>query len=165
VNQSIINQLYSFLTFIGIGILIVLIFDVFRIFRKSFKTPDIITSIEDVIFGIISGFILLYSIFKFNSGELRIYVFLGILVGGFIYILTISKFFIKINVMMINALKKVITQMFNIVIFPFKIMFKYIRKIFFKPISFFFINFKKYFTNFNEKINNITKKNKPKKGF
>jgi len=161
VNETSINQFYSFLIFAGIGILIVLIFDIFRVFRKSFKTPDYITYLEDIFFWIIAGFILLYSIFKFNNGSLRLYVFLGIAIGGIIYISTISKYFIKINTAIIILLKKLVINILNIITFPLKIIFKFVRKIFFKPISFIFFNF----TNIFKKSNNILRKSKLKKGF
>jgi len=160
VNNTAISQLYSFLFFIGIGILIVLIFDIFRIFRKSFKTSNTITSIEDIIFCLIAGFILLYSIYKFNNGEIRLYIFLGIILGGFVYVITISKFFININVIIIKTVKKTLINIIKMIILPFKILFKYLRKLFFKPISFFCINFKKISTNFTKKFNNITIKKK-----
>ena len=56
------NEIYAFAIFILNGFLIGLLFDVFRILRKSFKTSDIITNIQDLIFGIITGIIILSSI-------------------------------------------------------------------------------------------------------
>lgn len=150
-NETSIQQFYSFLIFVGIGILIVLIFDIFRILRKSFKTPDSITFLEDVLFLLITGIILIYSIMKFNSGKIRFYIFLGLLIGGIIYALNVSKYFIKINIKIIETIKIMINYILNIISFPFKIIFKIIRKLFFKPISFFFINFKVKFTNIKEK--------------
>ena len=73
------NQIYLFLIFIVNGILIGLLFDFFRISRKVFKTSDKVTYVEDVLFWILTGFIVLYSIFVFNNGELRLFMFLGIL--------------------------------------------------------------------------------------
>ena len=52
------NQANLFLIFTINGILIGLLFDIFRILRKSFKTPDIITYIEDFFFWLITGLIL-----------------------------------------------------------------------------------------------------------
>lgn len=164
-NGTAISQFYSFLIFIGIGILIVLIFDIFRIFRKSFKTPDIITTIEDIIFCIITGFVLIFSIFKFNDGEIRLYIFLGLLIGGIIYTISISKPFIKVNVTIIKSIKKLIIKTVKIIIFPFKKVLVFLRKIFFKPVSFFFFNFKKIFTNLNKKFARIVRKKTVKKGF
>lgn len=126
------NQAYSFLIFILNGILIGLLFDIFRILRKSFKTPDTLTILQDIFFGITSGAILLYSIFKFNNGELRIYILLGVLIGISVYILAFSKIFIKVSVKIIIIIKLI----FKIVIInPIKFFYKTIKKFIFRPIS------------------------------
>lgn len=78
-NSDTINQAYLFLIFILNGILIGLVFDVFRILRKSFNTPNFVTYLEDVFFWIIAAFIVLYSLFIFNNGQFRAYIFIGIL--------------------------------------------------------------------------------------
>ena len=61
------SEVYIFFIFILLGIIIGIIFDIFRILRKSFKTKDFITNIEDVLFWIISGLLTLFTIFKFNN--------------------------------------------------------------------------------------------------
>ena len=81
------TQAYAFLIFVLNGILIGILFDIFRIFRKSFKTLDIVTYIEDCMFWIISGLLLLYSIFKFNNGEIRLYILIGVILGVSLYML------------------------------------------------------------------------------
>lgn len=133
-----LEQLINFIYFIITGMILSIVFDIFRVLRKSFKTSDLVTNIEDIIFGIITGIIILSSIFLFNNGELRLYIFIGILVGIIIYILFISKYFIKINVAIINFIKKIIILFTK----PFKILFKFIKRLFFKPISFIIINIK-----------------------
>lgn len=149
------EQFYLFLIFILNGIIIGCIFDIFRISRKSFKTKDIITYIEDVLFWIISGIITLYFIFIFNNGEIRLFIFLGILFGISLYMLTISKYFIKISVNIILHIKKLINSIISIIIKPFILIFKMIKKIFFKPISFFCINVRHLFQDiFIKKIKN-----------
>ena len=64
------NQAYLFCIFIINGIIIGVLFDFFRILRKTFKTSDLITYIEDSLFWILTGIIILYSIFVFNNGEI-----------------------------------------------------------------------------------------------
>ena len=64
-------QLYNFFVFIILGLIISFIFDIFRILRKKFKTNNFITYIEDILFWLISGFLIITAIFKFNDGELR----------------------------------------------------------------------------------------------
>lgn len=152
------NQTYAFVMFILNGLLIGILFDIFRIFRKSFKTPDWITYIEDTLFWILSGLILLYSIFKFNNGELRFFVFMGVIFGISIYILIFSKMFIKVCVYIINFIKKLfkiliiiptkfIIKILNKTIYnPFIFLYKNIAKLIRKTMSFFRIKSKKLFT-------------------
>ena len=53
------TQVYLFLIFIINGFIIGLLFDFFRILRKAIKTSDFITYIEDALFWILTGFIIL----------------------------------------------------------------------------------------------------------
>lgn len=103
-----LDQLYTFICFLFTGFIIGILFDIFRILRKSFKNLDFITYIQDVIFWILTGALLLYSIFTFNNGELRSYIFVGIVLGIILYMLIFSNFIIKLTTKLINILKKVI---------------------------------------------------------
>lgn len=154
---STLNQAYLFIIFCATGILIGLIFDIFRIIRKLFKTPDFLTYIEDICFWIISGLILIYFIFIFNNGEIRLYMFIAISLGIITYILTFSRFFVIIGYKFSNFVKKLII---NILIIPLKIL----KKLLFRPITFisinisnisknFLINFSKYITKKSKKMN------------
>ena len=49
-------QLYTFFIFILVGMLTALIYDLFRILRKVFKTNDFFTYIEDILFWLITRF-------------------------------------------------------------------------------------------------------------
>ena len=150
------NQAYLFIIFIVDGILIGLLFDLFRISRKVIKTSNFVTYIEDIIFWLLTGFIILYSIFVFNNGELRLYMFLGIILGTIIYMLFISSYIIKINIKIINILKKIL----KILLTPINFIINLLRRTFKKPITFLFINTRKIFTNFKQKTNNMIKKSK-----
>ena len=158
----VINQAYLFLIFVINGIIIGILFDTFRILRRSFKTTDLITYIQDILFWILTGIILLYSIFNFSNGEVRFYMFLGIFIGCLIYMLTISKYFISINVKVLITIKKIIGKIISIIIFPIKIFFKILRKVFFRPIHFITINFKKINLNCQKKVKNTFKTPKKK---
>lgn len=135
------NQAYLFLIFIVNGIVIGLLFDFFRISRKVFSTSDIVTYLEDILFWILAGATVLYTIFVFNNGEMRLFMFLAILIGAFAYMIWISSYIVKINVKIITLL-----------ILPLKVIYNVIHKLFFKPINFLFINIRKNFTNFGTKI-------------
>lgn len=137
------NQALLFCVFTINGVLIGLLFDFFRILRKSFKTRDIITYIEDILFWILTGIILLYSIFTFNNGEIRFYMFLGVILGCIIYMLLVSRYIVNTITKIILFFKKIIIKAVNIIIYPFKMLIKMLNKILKKPISFIIINFRK----------------------
>ena len=124
--QEVYNQLFCLLIFILTGIVIGILFDIFRILRKSFKTTDFITYLEDIIFWILTGCIMLFSIFIFNNGEIRSYVFIGIAIGIILYMLVISRFFIRISVNIIKFIKRILS-------YPIKLIKKVVTKIILKP--------------------------------
>jgi len=163
------NQIYAFAIFILNGFLIGLLFDIFRILRKTIKTPDLITYIEDVIFWILSGFILLYSIFRFNNGELRLFIFLGVFFGASIYMLIFSRILINFSITVINIIKKTLNIL---IIKPIKFIIKILNKIIYKPLHFIIVKLSKiykkfmsFFKNKSKNMFNINKKIKNKKEF
>lgn len=151
-ENGILTQLYPVLIFIISGIIIGILFDIFRVFRRSFHTPDIITYIEDVLFWIIAGLFLIFVIFNFTNGEIRIYNIIGLILGSVIYIICISKLFIKINVKIVLLMKKIFINIFKILMIPLKFIFKILQKIF-KPFTFFVINIKNVLLNFKKTKN------------
>lgn len=157
------NQAYLFLIFVVNGIVIGLLFDIFRILRRSFKTSDFITYIEDILFWILTGLTILYSIFVFNNGEIRLFMFLGIAIGITMYMLMLSSIIIKTNVAIINFFKKILLAIFNIIKLPFKYFLKLIKKLFLKPVSFIIINIRKNTTNMYNNLTKMTKNNKKQK--
>lgn len=158
----VINQAYLFLIFTINGIVIGILFDIFRILRRGFKTSDIITYIQDILFWILTGLILLYSVFTFSNGEIRFYMFLGVFIGCLLYMLMFSKYFVETNVKILLIIKNIIGKVISVVIFPIKIVINFIRKIFFKPIKFITINIQKIKINSQKKLKNPIKLQKKK---
>ena len=116
------NQAYLFLVFSMTGIVIGILFDIFRILRITIKTSNIITYIEDVLFWILTGLLILYNIWYFNDGEIRIFMFLGMILGILIYISTLSSIFIKI-------FSKLLQTIIKLLKIPFKALLVIFQKI------------------------------------
>ena len=123
------NQAYLFIVFSLTGVAIGVLFDIFRVLRKSFKTADIITYLEDILFWVLTGLLVLYNIWYFNNGEIRLFMFLGIIMGILIYMLTLSNILIKIFFLILSTLKKVILKLIKIMKIPFKPIMSIFRKI------------------------------------
>lgn len=160
-ENTILMQVYSFITYLVSGMLIGIFFDIFRILRKSFKTPDIITYIEDIIFWLFTGLFLIFILFQINNGEIRIYNIVALILGGIFYMLSISKLFIKISVSIVTCIKNIVYKIVGIILSPIKFILKILRKLF-TPFTFFVINIKKGSSNFGKKVHKIVKKDKEK---
>lgn len=102
------NEFNVFLSFVLIGIIIGLLFDFFRILRRSYKTSDVITIFEDIIFWITAGTLILIGIFVLNEGKIRGYLFLGLIAGIFIYIGVLSKYVIKLGMKFFYVFNKIL---------------------------------------------------------
>ena len=114
------NQAILFLIFSLNGVIIGLIFDFFRILRKSFKTSNLMTSIQDIIFWIITGISVIFFMYNFSDGIIRFYMFLSLLFGFIIYILAISQYIIKIFVYIIKTVKTILNSIIKFITYPLK---------------------------------------------
>lgn len=119
------SQEQIFMLFFVIGLIIGIIFDFFRAFRKNFKGSDLTTLIEDILFLSMASFLIIFSIIRINGGEVRFYLFLGIFFGILIYSLTISN----LCVIILNVIVRLCKKMFQIPIQIFKKLFKGICQI------------------------------------
>ena len=140
------NQIYLFLIYMLCGIVIGIGFDIFRVLRKSFGTSDMVTYIEDILFGILTGIFLIIMLFIFNNGQLRFFIFVAIFLGLLLYLLTISKYFIKINVIILAFIKKLVHMM----LYPIQKLYKIMTK----PFYFLIINLKKLHIRKSKKLSN-----------
>lgn len=157
-----INQFYIAFIFFVSGLIIGILFDLFRIKRKSFKTSDIFTYIEDLLFAISTGVFLLFIIFKYSYGQIRLYMIVSLILGLIIYLQTISKYFIRLNVKIITIFKTIFIKFFSILLCPLKFIWKILRKTIFRPFSFITINIRKLLKSLTKfpKYVNIWKKNR-----
>ena len=123
-NELIYHQIYVLTIFILTGMCIGLLFDFFRIQRKVIKTFDFITYIQDILFWILSGVILIIVIMKYTNGEIRIYMISGMVLGIIIYLRLFSKYIIKIN----TSVLKFVIKFINLILFPLKKICKILKK-------------------------------------
>ena len=82
----------------------------------------------------------------FNNGEIRLFMFLGILLGSLTYMIFLSSYIIKINVKIITFVKTALKKLLKLIFMPIIIVYKFVKKILFKPINIFIINIRKIST-------------------
>lgn len=90
INQDIAAELSFLLHSLILGMLIMVLYDVLRIFRKLVKHSVWVTAFEDLIYWLICGVCIFLMLYQENSGDLRWFVVAGISVGMLLYNGTIS---------------------------------------------------------------------------
>ena len=144
------SQIGIFLIYLIAGVLICLLYDIFRALRKTVKTPDLVTYMEDTIFWILVAIFLIYLIFVLNSGEIRFFMFIAICLGGIVYYFTLSKYFMNISVHILTFVKIILKKLLSILLIPLKLFLRINKKV--KCIV--CINFKKIWSKSKKKVEN-----------
>ena len=119
------EQIKIFTIFFVLGLIISILFDIFRILRKNIKTNYLFTSIEDFIYIFIVGFLFLRSLILFCNGNIRFYIFFAFFIGIITYILTIKNFCDII----ISAIIKTIILVIKLILIPIKYLYTGIIKL------------------------------------
>ena len=120
-----LEQIKIFSIFFILGIIISILFDIFRILRKNIKTNYLFTSIEDCIYIFIVGFLFLRSLIVFCNGNIRFYIFFAFFIGIITYILTIKNF----CGIIISAIIKTIILVIKLILIPIKYLYTGIIKL------------------------------------
>ena len=160
-NVLINSQIGTFFIYFLAGVVICLLYDIFRAMRKTIKTSDFITYIEDTIFWLIVAIFLVYLIFVLDSGQIRFFMFLAICFGGIIYYFTLSKYFMNVSVKFLGLIKKILKKILTIFLIPIKIFLKINKKV--KCIV--CINLRNLKKNMSKKPKKIKEKKKLDRGY
>ena len=90
--MSIIHeQMLIFLRAIPVGATIMLLYDLFRILRRTFPHRDAVVFFEDIVFFLLAGMITWQYLLKNCRGELRAFVFAAELIGAVLWFLIVGK--------------------------------------------------------------------------
>ncbi len=92
--ETTVPQIYIFLITLYGGMIAGFAYDVFRSIRKSFKTGRWVTALLDTMFIIFLGAIVTAVMYAANAGDLRLYTFIGFVLGFVLYIVGISPFIV-----------------------------------------------------------------------
>ena len=96
------EETITFFTFIVVGIIIGIAFDFFRAMRKVKKYNEKYVCLQDIIFFIIVGIVLITTLIYKLECSLRLYLFFSVFLGIVIYVSTMSNFVIKIFMKLIK---------------------------------------------------------------
>lgn len=100
------TQLKEFAIAFLIGAIIFMVYDIFKIKRLFFKTPIWLLCLEDIIAVFLASLLSFTAILISEKKEVRLCIFLALILGAVVYNLTISKIICSIIRIVILQMKK-----------------------------------------------------------
>ena len=96
ISQGIIEELQGVLSACLYGMVITVVYDVLRIFRRVVAHNNGWIGIEDFLFWLWAGFWIFSVLYRENDGSFRMYTIFAMAVGMLLYHLTISEPLVRI---------------------------------------------------------------------
>lgn len=138
-------QTKNLLLGLGLGFIIGIIYDIFRIIRLSISRGRTAVFIQDILFFLLFSGITFSFCLGVNNGEVRFYIIFAEVLGFLIYYFSFGSFVIKLSDTVISALRR---------------FFSFVFKLFKTPVLFIFRIFSLIFG----KISKFTRKSSKKVG-
>lgn len=128
-------QIVLFFVFFVLGIFCALVFDTFRVSERFKKSNIFLSAVKDILFWLIITVMMFAICLRFNNGEIRFFMFAGIILGALIYFKTISKLVLNALFFVFNMLKKAVHLFLKVLFLPFKLLLKILNKPLFIALS------------------------------
>ena len=117
-----------FLWSLLLGVVMAVGYDVIRAFRKIVKNSTFSVNFADIIFIIISAFLIFFLAFDKNKGELRWYGLTGVCIGFISYRCIFKSSIVKFFLLFYESIMKLIVFIINIILFPVRIIYRILAK-------------------------------------
>lgn len=122
------KEIYIFLFAINQGIILGLLYDIYKAIRNLFKPKKVLGVVEDITLWIIITFIVFTFLLRHLNGVFRGFVFIGFLIGGLFYLKILSGFTFPIIFKIFKLIFYLINEIIKTILYPFKAIFKLIKK-------------------------------------
>lgn len=114
------QELIFFAKAIGYGAILLWGYDIFRVLRRVIRHLPAAVVFEDLLYWVSSGLFLFSRIYRENSGILRGYFFVGVVLGGVLYHYSLSKPLVQFLSFCLIKVKKLVMKMLKAVLFLIK---------------------------------------------
>ncbi len=114
------NQAYIFLSAIYMGIIIGIIYDLYRAISGLAELSRPITVVMDILFWIIVTILSIVGFFYVSSGEIRAYSIIGLALGWLLYILTISRYMRRLLTLLCKSIILICNKLLRCLAYPFQ---------------------------------------------
>ncbi|WP_408955210.1 spore cortex biosynthesis protein YabQ [Natroniella sp. ANB-PHB2] len=109
-------QVFTFVNMMIVGLIIGFFFDFYRVIRGNFQLGRITTDLFDLLFSLAVTLFVFLGLIYSNQGQVRLYIFIGVISGEVIYYLTISKYIISFLQRVVRTIKIIYYQIKRIML-------------------------------------------------
>lgn len=117
-------QTRVFLYSIGLGMLLGLVYDVFRIIRLIIGNKRNAVFFQDFIFFVLSTFFAFLFFLVINNGRLRFFEYLAMVLGFFSYYFTVGSVLINLSSVVIPSIKSAFRAVARVISAPIRLVVK-----------------------------------------
>lgn len=121
---SFVNEAVVFLITLAGGMVIGVVFDIYRIIKDGTYKSVIVYTLSDIIVWIVLSILAFETVFIANNAVVRWFEIVALLVGYILYTVTISKYFLKAAKVLTEFAKKTVIILFKPVKLVLKLLFK-----------------------------------------
>lgn len=121
-ENTVAGEAYIFYIAILGGVLTGVVFDLFRAFRKQHSASVGFVAFQDILFWLITAGIVFALLLKYNYGEPRFFIFIGIMLGGILYHATVSRYVVLIFAKIYFVILTAFIFLLKILLIPIKIL-------------------------------------------
>ncbi len=101
------------------GVILFLLYDILRIFRRLFAHGTVLIAIEDFFYWMICTGVVFVLLYRGNDGMVRGVAFGGIIVGMALYYIMCSRYVIRLNVFLFGSIGRILKRILKVMFGPF----------------------------------------------
>ena len=103
-NDAIMVELRFFGTSVLWGVILLILYDLLRIFRRVIIHNGFFVAFEDLIYWVVSGLLIFHMMYQQNNGIIRGFAILAMLIGMTLYHSVFSELFVNIISTLLNEI-------------------------------------------------------------
>lgn len=128
-NEFISMEVRFFLVSVVWGMILLIMYDCLRIFRKVVNHGAVWMSIEDIFYWTISAVLIFRMMYELNNGIIRGFSLIGILLGMVIYKYSISEYIVRGISFLIIKVKEFLKKVIHILLKPLRFLFGKLKQL------------------------------------
>ncbi len=129
-SLSLATQTKNFLLSLGLGFIMGILYDLFRLVRIAVSKGKIAVVVTDLFYCVFLGFVTFIFFITVNEGEFRFYLLLGEGIGFGVYYFSLGAIIFSKAEYLVDKIKMCTKRIFKIIFYPFKFVFGKIKALF-----------------------------------